>query len=67
MDAQEIRALSDAVHLYWQVVSRAGVETSGYYYPKEGDRIICLNYVSFRPPTNWLGEAGPKPFRVRSL
>jgi hypothetical protein len=36
------------------VNTKTGTETSGLFYPKEGDRIVGLNYVSFRIPPNWL-------------
>ena len=39
-----------------QVAGKSGAETSGWFYPREGDRILSLNYAVFRPPANWLGQ-----------
>ena len=30
------------------------MQTSALFYPKDGDRIVGFNYVSFRVPPNWL-------------
>ena len=33
---------------------KTGADTSGFFYPREGDRVVGFNYVSFRIPPNWL-------------
>ena len=33
-----------------------GEPPPGFFYPKEGDRILALNYESFKVPTAWLGK-----------
>ena len=40
-----------------KIVSKAGTESSGWYYPREGDRVIAFNYTIFKAPANWLGES----------
>jgi len=46
--------------------TKTGTETSGLFYPKEGDRVIGFNYVSFRIPPNWLDIDPPtvKPMQL---
>ncbi len=39
--------------------TKTGAETSSYFYPKEGDRVVGFNYVSFRIPPNWLDVDPP--------
>lgn len=43
--------------------AKTGTETSAFFYPKEGDRVVGFNYVSFRIPPNWLDIDPPTVHR----
>jgi len=40
-------------------IGAAEAPAPGFFYPKEGDRILSLNYESFRVPAAWLGDHPP--------
>ncbi|EKX36875.1 hypothetical protein GUITHDRAFT_116897 [Guillardia theta CCMP2712] len=46
-----------------KIVSKAGTESSGWYYPREGDRVIAFNYTIFKAPANWLDVDPPGPVK----
>ena len=48
-----------AVEAHKVTNSKTGAETSGLFYPQEGDCIVALNYVSFRVPPDWLDVDPP--------